>query len=76
MYNSGEGAIMETNREEKLIIAKLNDKLQSCKTRNKITYTDFLNLNEKNIIQKELERQKNNLLVKKITFIALIIVLC
>ena len=27
---------METNREEKLIIAKLNDKLQSCKTRNKI----------------------------------------
>ena len=49
---------METNREEKLIIAKLNDKLQFCKTRNKITYTDFLNLNEKNIIQKELERQK------------------
>ena len=26
--------------------------------------------------EKELERQKNNLLVKKITFIALIIVLC
>ena len=60
---------METNREEKLIIAKLKDQLQFCKTRNKITYTDFLNLNEKNIIQKELNLKddKNIILFSSVT---------
>ena len=40
-------------------------------------YTSSLNVTNRNKTrEKELERQKNNLLVKKITFIALIIVLC
>lgn len=47
---------MESNNEEKLIIAKLNDKIKFCKTRNKIVNTEFLNMYQENIIRKELER--------------------
>ena len=52
------------NREEKLIIAKLNDKIRLCKTRNKIVNTEFLNMYQENIIRKELERirEKNYIL--------------
>ena len=49
---------MENNSEEKLILAKLNDKIKFCKTRNKITNTEFLNMYQENIIRKELERIK------------------
>ena len=44
--------------DEKLIIAKLNDKIKLSKTRNKITYTDFLNMYEESVIRKELDRIK------------------
>ncbi len=44
--------------EEKLIIAKLADKIKMCKTRNKIVYTEFLTIYEKEIIQKELNKNK------------------
>jgi len=49
---------MEIKDEEKLILAKLNDKIRLCKTRNKIVNTDFLNMHQENIIKKELQRLK------------------
>ncbi len=49
---------METNNEEKLLIAKLSDKLKMCKTRNKVVNTDFLNMYQERIIKKELEHIK------------------
>lgn len=44
--------------EDKLIIAKLMDKLKITKTRNKITNTEFLTIYQKNTIKKELNRIK------------------
>lgn len=49
---------MENNNEEKLIIAKLNDKIRFCKTRNRIVNTEFLNMYQENVIKKELEHRK------------------
>lgn len=49
---------MEGKDEERLILAKLNDKIRLCKTRNKIVNTEFLNMYQKNIITKELQRIK------------------
>ena len=46
--------------DEKLIIAKLNDKIKACKKNNKVVYTDFLNLYKRDIIQKELNRLKES----------------
>lgn len=48
----------EENLEEKLLIAKLTDKIKECKTKNRIVNTEFLNMHQKNIIQKELNRLK------------------
>lgn len=48
----------EENLEEKLLIAKLTDKIKECKRKNKIVNTEFLNMNQKNIVQKELNRLK------------------
>ena len=45
---------IEQNEEDKLLIAKINDKISQCKTKNKITYSDFLNMHEKNIVKKSL----------------------
>lgn len=44
--------------EEKLIIARLMDKVKISKTRNKIVHTEFLTIYEKDIIQKELNKMK------------------
>lgn len=49
---------MENNSEEKLVIAKLNDKIKFCKTKNKVVNTEFLNMYQENIIRKELQRIK------------------
>jgi len=49
---------MEKKDDEKLILAKLNDKIRICKTRNRIVNTEFLNIHQENIIRKELERLK------------------
>ena len=48
----------EENLEEKLLIAKLTDKINECKRKNKIVNTEFLNIYQKNIVQKELNRLK------------------
>lgn len=40
------------SEEDKLLIAKVLDKINYCKTKNKIAYTDFFNLHEKNIAKK------------------------
>lgn len=49
---------MEIKDEEKLILAKLNDKIRLCKTRNRIVNTEFLNMHQEIVIRKELERIK------------------
>ena len=46
------------NTEYKLLIAKTIDKYNFCITRRKITYTDFINLTEKIIIEKVLKEEK------------------
>lgn len=51
---------MNTTENEKLIIAKLDDKIRNCKTKNKIVNTEFLNLYQKQIIQKRLNELKIN----------------
>ena len=43
---------------DKLLIAKLMDKIKICKTRNKIVNTEFLTIYQIEIIQKELNREK------------------
>ena len=49
---------MENKNEDKLIIAKLNDKIRFCKTKNKLVNTEFLNMHQEMIMQEELQRQK------------------
>lgn len=42
--------------EDRLVLAKLMDKIELCKTRNKIINTEFLTIHQKDIIEKELKR--------------------
>lgn len=49
---------MEQNIEEKLLIAKLQDKIKISKNRNKIVNTEFLNMYQKNILQAKLNELK------------------
>ena len=44
--------------EDKLIIARLMDKIKICKTRNRIVNTEFLTPYQREIIQKELNKMK------------------
>lgn len=46
--------------EDKLIIAKLMDKIKTCKTKNKIVHSEFLTIYQKELIKKELNRMKFN----------------
>ena len=55
---------MEQNIEEKLIIAKLQDKIKYCRNRNKIVNTEFLNLHQKTLVQNKL----NELRIKNYIF--------
>ena len=45
------------NDENKLLIAKIIDKYEVAKTRNKITYTDFFNISEISVIKKMLKEE-------------------
>ena len=42
----------------KFLIAKVIDKYEFCKTKNKITYTDFLDISQKSIIKKFIKEEK------------------
>ena len=44
--------------EYKILVAKVIDKYEFCKTKNKITYTNFLNISEISIITKILKQEK------------------
>ena len=46
------------NTEYSILIAKVIDKYNFCKNKNKIMYTDFLNNSEKAIIEKILKEEK------------------
>lgn len=46
------------NTEYKLVIAKVIDKYNFCRAKNKIMYTDFLNVSERTIIDKVLKEEK------------------
>lgn len=52
--------IQKFDEDNKLLIAKAKDKYEFCKTKNKITYTDFLNISEMSIIKKYLKENKIN----------------
>ena len=49
---------MEQNIEDKLLLAKLQDKIKHSKNRNKIVNTEFLNLYQKNLVQNKLNELK------------------
>ena len=44
--------------EDKLILAKLMDKIKICKTKNKIVNSEFLTIYQKSVIEKELKKIK------------------
>lgn len=46
------------SNEEELLISKVKDKINYAKSKNKITYTDFLNIVEKSKIEKFLKQQE------------------
>ena len=46
--------------EEELLISKIQDKIKFAKTKNKITYTDFLNIVQKSVVEKYLKMQKEH----------------
>ena len=46
------------NQEDKLLLAKVLDKIEFCKSRNKIENSDFLNLAEQDLVDKFLKRIK------------------
>lgn len=46
------------NQEDKLLLAVILDKIEFCKSRNKIEYTDFLNLAEQDLADKFLKKIK------------------
>lgn len=48
------------NSENKLLVAKIIDKVEFCRTRNKITYTDFLDISELSVAKKVLSEEKVN----------------
>ena len=45
--------------EDKLIISKIWDKIEMCKTKNKITHTDFLDLYQRSIAEKSVDHIKS-----------------
>ena len=46
------------NSEYKLLVAKIIDKYEFSKTKNKITYTDFLNISEISVVKRILKEEK------------------
>ena len=46
------------NYEDKILLAKVLDKLEMTKTKNKIEYTDFLNLYEQELVNNFLKKIK------------------
>lgn len=48
------------NIDEKLVVARLLDKIKICKISNKVVSTDFLNVYKREIIKRELNRLKQN----------------
>lgn len=46
------------NQDDKILLAIVLDKIEFCKSKNKIEYTDFLNLAEQDLIDKFLKRIK------------------
>jgi len=58
--NKSEILTKYTKQEDKLLVSKLIDKIEQANKTNKITYTDFLNLYEKNLILKILQKENMN----------------
>ena len=46
--------------EYKMLVAKLIDKYEIAKTKNKIAYTDFLNISERSIVEKIIKEERIN----------------
>lgn len=54
----GKNKYIEIENKKDLLIAKLDDKIRQCRTKNKIVNTEFLNINEKKVIEKKLYEYK------------------
>lgn len=54
--------IKEKNKESEndLLLSKIQDKIKFTKTKNKVTYTDFMNIQEKSMVEKFLKLEKYN----------------
>jgi len=57
MYSKGEFN-MQNNEEDKLLIAKIADKIEISKTKNKITNSYFLNEFQVSMLEKQLKIMK------------------
>ena len=55
------------NQEDKLLLAVILDKIEFCKSRNKIEYTDFLNLAEQDLADKFLKKTFDTHIIKNKT---------
>lgn len=62
--NKSDILLKYTNPEDKILISKTLDKIKFCQTRNKITYTDFLDAREQNLVSKLLASMKFNNYIK------------
>lgn len=51
--------VKDKKEEDRLLIAKIEDKIRFCNSKNKITYTDFIQLDEKSLAQKYIK--ENNI---------------
>lgn len=49
---------MERNDDDKLLIAKIEDRYKFCETRNKIQTTDFLDMRQQTIVEKYIKAKK------------------
>lgn len=58
--NKSEILTKYTKQEDKLLVSKLIDKIEQVSKTNKIAYTDFMNLYEKNICLKILQKENIN----------------
>ena len=53
------------NKDEKMLLAEVLDKIENTNNRNKIEHTDFLDLAQNELVQKFLNKQKKNIQYSK-----------
>lgn len=60
--------MIEKDYEEKIFISKIKDKIEYCKNKNVITYTDFLDISKKGLALEVIKNEKfNNYIINNST---------